>query len=81
MNYTAFSKSNLYDQLLFEKSSEDSAQFAIDNIEVDWNQQALKKAKSYLEYSSFSDAGLYDQLIFEKFTEEQARYAMDNLPK
>ncbi|MFW8053266.1 Ltp family lipoprotein [Vagococcus fluvialis] len=81
LNYTAFSKSGLYDQLIYEKFPNDSAQFAIDNIETDWNKQALSKAEDYLNYSSFSNEGLYDQLIYEGFTDEQARYAIDNLPK
>lgn len=79
--YTSFSKSGLYDQLLFEGYPEDAAQYAIDRMDegVNWDIQALEKAKEYLEYSSFSDQGLYDQLLFEGFTEEQAQYAIDNL--
>ncbi len=80
LNYTAFSKSGLYDQLIHEQYPDDAAQFAIDNIEVDWNAQALQKAKDYLDYTSFSDQGLYDQLIHEGFTAEQSQYAIDNLP-
>ncbi|MFW3538033.1 Ltp family lipoprotein [Vagococcus fluvialis] len=80
LNYSSFSKTGLYEQLLFEEYPAEAAQFAIDNIEVDWNSEALKTAKSYLDYSSFSDSGLYDQLLFEGFTNEQAQYAIDNLP-
>ncbi|MET3706488.1 hypothetical protein ABIB17_001104 [Arthrobacter sp. UYEF6] len=43
-------------------------------MKVDWNAQAAKKAKSYLEYTSFSRSGLVDQLLFEGFTPEQAEY-------
>lgn len=81
LEYTAFSKSSLYEQLIFEQFPADAAQFAIDNIQVDWNAQALEKAKDYLAYSSFSDQGLTDQLIHEGFTTEQAQYAINNLPK
>lgn len=80
LNYTSFSKTSLYDQLIYEQYPEDAAQFAIDNIEVDWNAEALKKAIDYLDYTSFSDQGLYDQLIYEGFSDEQAQYAIDNLP-
>lgn len=81
LNYTSFSKSGLYDQLIYEQYPADAAQFAIDNIEVDWNAQALQTAKDYLDYSSFSDQGLYDQLIYEGFEPGQAQYAIDNLPQ
>ncbi|MGO2892824.1 MAG: Ltp family lipoprotein [Enterococcus devriesei] len=80
LDYTAFSKSGLYDQLIHEQYPSDAAQFAIDNIEVNWNDQALQKAKDYLDYTSFSDQGLYDQLIHEGFTVEESQYAIDNLP-
>lgn len=79
LDFTAFSKSGLYEQLLFEGFPEDAAQFAIDNIVVDWNDQALKKAIDYLDFTSFSDQSLYEQLIFEGFSDEQAQYALDNL--
>lgn len=81
LDFSAFSKEGLYEQLLYEKFPEDAARFAVDNIEVDWNSQAFAKAQDYLEYDSFSDAGLYDQLLYEKFTAEQAQYAIDNLNK
>lgn len=79
LDYSSFSKSGLYDQLLFEKYPEDAAQFAVDNVNVDWNEQAVLVTQRYLDYSAFSDQGLYDQLIFEGFTQEQAQYAIDNL--
>jgi len=81
LDYTAFSKSGLRDQLIFEQFPEDAAQFAVDHIVVDWNEQALLKAQDYLDYSSFSNQGLYDQLLFEGFSESEAQYALDNLPK
>lgn len=53
-------------------------------IDPDYNpipvskQNALKKAKSYLNYSAFSYLGLIDQLEYEKFSHEDAVYAVDN---
>ena len=41
---------------------------------MDWNQQAVKKAKSYLSYTSFSQSSLVDQLEYEGFTPAQAQY-------
>ncbi|MCV3166198.1 Ltp family lipoprotein, partial [Enterococcus faecium] len=75
-----FSKDGLYDQLVYEKYTPEQAQYAIDNINADWNENALQAAKDYLDYSAFSKDGLYDQLVYEKYTPEQAQYAIDNLP-
>ena len=48
------------------------------NISVS-KQNALKKAKSYLDYSAFSRNGLIKQLKFEGFSNEDAVYAVDNI--
>ena len=79
------SKTGIYDQLTSEygeKFTVEAAQYAIDNITVDWKENALKKAKLYQETMSMSPAAIYDQLISEygeKFTAEEAQYAIDNL--
>lgn len=41
-------------------------------------QNAVRKAKSYLSYSGFSRDGLVTQLEFEKFSHEDAVYGADN---
>ena len=41
-------------------------------------QNALKKANSYLKYSNFSYQGLVEQLEYEKFSHEDAVYAVDH---
>lgn len=43
---------------------------------ADWNEQAAKKAQSYLDYTSFSREGLIEQLIYEGFSAEQAEYGV-----
>lgn len=79
------SKAGIYDQLTSEYGEQfpaDAAQYAIDNLEVNWKENALKKAQEYAELMSMSDADIYDQLISEhgeKFTKEEAQYAIDNL--
>ena len=79
------SKTGIYDQLTSEygeKFTVEAAQYAIDNITVDWKENALKKAKLYQETMSMSPAAIYDQLTSEygeKFTAEEAQYAIDNL--
>ena len=77
LDYTAFSKSGLIDQLKFEKYSASDARFAVNHITVDWNEQAAKSAQSYLDYSSFSRQGLIDQLEFEGFTTQQATHGVN----
>ena len=77
LSYTAFSRTGLIDQLKFEGFSTADATFAVDYLDVDWNEQAAKKAQDYLDFSSFSRSGLIDQLIFEGFTREQATYGAD----
>ena len=71
-----FSKISLIEQLEFEKYSEGDAKFAVNNLGIDWNEQAAKKAKSYLDMMSFSRDGLIEQLEFEGFTNEQAVYGV-----
>lgn len=79
------SKAAIYDQLTSEygeKFTPEAAQYAIDNLKVDYKENALKKAESYQENMNMSPAAIYDQLISEygeKFTEEEAQYAIDNL--
>lgn len=72
--YTAFSRSGLIDQLVFEDFPKADAEFAVDALDVDWDEQAYLKALSYLEYGSFSLSGLIDQLEFEGFSKSQAKY-------
>lgn len=74
---SAFSRDGLISQLEFEQFSTEDATFAVDHIEVDWNEQAAKKAKQYLDISAFSRDGLINQLEFDKFTTEQATYGVE----
>ena len=43
-----------------------------------WNEQAVKKAKSYLSHLAYSESGLLKQLDYEGFTPEQARFGVDH---
>lgn len=74
LDYTAFSKEGLIEQLEFEGFTNAEAKFGADNCGANWKEQAAKKAKQYMEYSSFSKKGLIEQLEFEGFTSEQAEY-------
>lgn len=79
LDYSGFSSSRLREQLEYEEFPQDAIDYAMDNIIVDWKEQALRSAESYDEYASMSDSRLYDQLIYEGFSDEEAQYAIDNL--
>lgn len=80
------SKKGVYDQLTSsygEGFSADAAQYAIDHMTgVDWNANALEKAKQYYYNMSMSKSAVYDQLTSEygeQFTASEAQYAIDHL--
>lgn len=79
------SKERIYSQLTSEygeKFSKEAAQYAMDNLNVDFKENARKKAESYQEIMNMSPDAIYDQLVSEygeQFTEEEARYAIENL--
>ena len=77
LNYTAFSRSGLIDQLEYEGYTIIEATYAVDNCGADWYEQAVKCAESYLNYSSFSKEALIDQLEYEGFTYAQAIYGVE----
>lgn len=78
------SKSGVYNQLVSEHGEnfpEDAAQYAMENIKADWNENALKKAESYAKNMHMSKKGIYDQLVSEhgeNFEESEAQYAINS---
>ncbi|MDX2377305.1 Ltp family lipoprotein [Microbacterium sp. LRZ72] len=87
LDFSAFSRAGLFDQLTSEYGEgfeAADAEFALAHLEenglVDWDAEAVESAESYLEFSSFSRQGLYEQLTSEygeSFTAEQAEHALD----
>lgn len=77
-----FSKTGLIDQLEYEGFSTADATYAVNDVEagggVDWNEQAVKKARDYRSMTAFSRQGLIEQLEYEGFTPGQAVYGVDN---
>ena len=61
---------------MFEGFTQGEAEYGVDALNVDWNEQAAKKAAEYLDYSSFSRSGLIEQLVFEGFTQGEAEYGV-----
>ena len=76
LDFAAFSRSGLIDQLEFEGYSNDESTRAVDSLDVDWNAQAAASAENYLSFTSFSRSGLVDQLEFEGFTPAQAEHGV-----
>ena len=75
----SMSAQGVRDQLEYEEFGQDAIDYALENLEADWNEQAKKSAESYTELFDMSDAKLYDQLIYKGFTEEQAQAGVDGL--
>ena len=79
------SKQGIYDQLTSEygeQFSPEAGQYAIDNLNTDYNRNALKKAESYQKEMSMSIDAIREQLTSEygeHFTPEEAEYAVSNL--
>lgn len=79
------SKEGLFQQLISEYGENfppEAANFAIDKIEVSWENNALKKAQTYARTMYMSREGVFDQLTSEygeAFSQEEAQYAIDNL--
>lgn len=79
----AFSYDGLYDQLTSEHGegyTPEAARYAVDNVDVDWNAEAVEAAEGYLEIMPMSRSELLQQLTSEYgegFTPEQAEYAVN----
>lgn len=77
LSTSAFSESGLIEQLEYENFTHDQAVYGVDNCGADWNEQAAKTAKSYLDVMSFSKDELIEQLEFDGFTHDQAVYGVE----
>ncbi len=81
LDFMAFSRKGLIEQLEYEGFSHDEAVYGVDKCGADWNEQAAKKAAEYLDFTSFSRDGLIDQLEYEGFTHSEAVYGVDAVEK
>ncbi|WP_313811829.1 Ltp family lipoprotein [Glutamicibacter sp.] len=62
--------------------SEEAANYALDNVDADWNENALLVARYLREEEHLSVDEIRDQLLsveFEAFTIDQVKYAMSHL--
>ena len=79
LNLIGFSRKGLIELLIYLGYSTESAEYVVDNMGVDWNQQCARRAKEYLDFESFSREGLYKQLAYEGFTDEQIQYGLSHI--
>ena len=78
------SKQGLYEHLLnYDKITitEAEAQYAIDHIDADFKENAVKTAIAYRDYMGMSGQEIYDMLQSDtsKFTLEEAQYAIEHM--
>lgn len=78
------SKQGLYEHLLnYDKIviTEAEAQYAVDHIDADFKENAVKTAIAYRDYMGMSGQEIYDMLRSDtsKFTSEEARYAIEHM--
>ena len=77
MSVMPFSYNGLIKQLEYDKYTTEQATYGANNCGANWNEQAVKKAKSYLDIMSFSRDSLIRQLEYDGFTHEQAVYGAE----
>lgn len=77
LDYSAFSRDGLVEQLEYEQFSYADAVYGADNSGADWYEQAAKSAEAYMEYSAFSRGSLIEQLKYDGFTQAQAEHGAD----
>lgn len=77
------SKNGIYNQLTssVEGFKPEDAQYAVDHLKADYNNNALEKAKEYAKTMNMSNDAIHQQLTstIEGFTAEEAQYAIDHL--
>ena len=58
----------------FDGYSSEDATYAAENCNANWNEQAAKSAKNYLDTMPFSKSELIHQLEFDGYSKEEAEY-------
>lgn len=87
--FSSFSYNSLVDQLVFDGFTNDQARYGVEHSDSGLTEsqtstssgnqeQAVKKAQSYLQFTSFSKKGLAEQLEFEGFSSADAAYGAEH---
>lgn len=75
-----FSKDSLYEQLVSDSGegySDELAEHAVNNVDIDWKERALEYAE-FLEDDGYSEEEIERTLGLEEFTEDEIQYALGN---
>jgi Host cell surface-exposed lipoprotein len=76
LQFEAFSKKGLAQQLKFEGFSTSDANYGASHSGANWMKQAVRKAREYMQMEAFSRQSLIQQLEFEGFTHSQALHGV-----
>ncbi len=74
---SVFSRTEMIEDLESEGFSYESAVYAVDSCNFDWNAHAVKRAKSYIDTEPFSRKTLIEMLELDGFTHNEAVYGVD----
>ena len=75
LSYNAMEK-----KLLEEDFSEEAVKYALSNVDIDWKQNALEKAKEYAKTPLVSRKVIKEKLDYEDgFDDPEVNYAIDNV--
>lgn len=77
LDFSSDSRPELIESLEFSGCTAADAEYAFDTLKADWNEQAAKRAKGFLEVKPFSRSGLIGILESHGFTTEQATYGVN----
>ena len=78
----AFSKKSLTKQLEFEGHEKPAIDYALANVNVDWDAEAVESVGNYQDLGAgMSVAELKNQLEFEGFTASQVAHGIANAPQ
>jgi hypothetical protein len=75
LTYAAFSVRGLTTQLQFEGFSEEDAAYAVFVLNVNWSDQAAKRAAVYVEREAVTRSELIELLVYDGFSLEEAAFA------
>ena len=75
-----YSKEKLVEQLInIEKFTQEEADYAIEQGNFDWKEEAVKKAEFYANGGKITKEKLLEKLVvYRKFTQEEAEYAIEH---
>ena len=79
LEYSAFSRQSLIDQLEFEGYNAEEAEYAADAVNADWTEQCLKRAELYRQYARVSDSDMKAYLKHDGFSDREITDALAQL--